>query len=136
MRPLNYYLHPGMFDWWFEDEWGITIDLPRGVTVHSTLPTTGARMGKFRLNDGRDGVDRTQNTRSLDTTPITMVCPYDTMLEFENRVGARFKVRDCWGRFKWLALETMECEYIYGESSFPSQQECRITMTFSQCNAI
>lgn len=126
---------PMLYPWLFEDELGITLDIGRFIIPTYDGETIGASMGESIINDGRRVVARTATFRLIDSKEIRFYgIPYNYVKELMNRVGVRFKIRDCFGDFGWFVLRSMDKTPIHGGAWARTEQLYSITLQFAQIN--
>lgn len=126
---------PMLYDWLFEDELGIKIDIGRFIVPAYDGETIGAKMGEAIINDGRRVVYRTQTFRLVDSREIKFHgMPYNYVQELKNRVGVIFQIRDCFGDFIWAVLTSMEKTAIHGGAWAKVSQLYSVTLSFTQIN--
>jgi len=126
---------PMLYDWVFEDELGIRIDIGRFIVPTYDEETIGEKAGESILNDGRRVTYRTQTFRLVDAREIKFYgIPYNYVMELKNRVSSIFKIRDCFGDYLWAKLSSMEKTPIHGAAWSKTEQLYSIALSFVQVN--
>ena len=124
-----------LYDWEFEDELGIALEIGRFIIPSVYSESVGARMATYRINDGRNVHGRVASLNSVDAMPLKFTgIPYNYVSELKRRVGVIFKIRNFLGDYIWAVLESMEISPMYGAAWSRTEQLYEITCNFVQSN--
>lgn len=128
---------PFLEHWEFEDEVGIVLDVGRFVVPNTIDEDVGSRMSETIVNDGRRAVCRTETFYGVDSLVIKFAfIPYNKMIEFRNRVGVRFKIKNYLGEYLWAVLRSASPKPLHMHITLRSEQRYNLTLEFAQVSPI